>query len=610
MGVGLLLFASMLVFAVVGVAPMARAQGDPTVTVAPQKIDSGQAATLTANVTGLTPGTTYTLTWLPTVSGSCGTPPLQSGPSDTYTTGPLSSNTAYCVILNAGSQGTASAMVNVTVNPALVAPVVSVSQATVPSGQSANLNTTTPFSGGTSFFVSQWLEEAPGGGWVNLGTPFTSTAPSSPSTSTGALSSPGTWYFDLTVTDSSQTPEKVTSNIVSVTVASTSSSSSSSTSSGSSSSSSSSSSSGLSSSSSSSSQTSSANPTNGNVNPILLGALVAVLVIVGAAVAFWQRGRIFGGTKPTEGPPPPGPTGQSAAPDPCAEVLKAYNDAMDERSANPTPEAYTKEREARAKYLECLSKGKGYTDPWWHGGIEKPNTPPAPPATPPSPSAPPQPAGATPPFVPLPRTKEKQPCPDGWVPETVQVCGDEVDLVLVEAATIETNNFYQFSEEDVEKAIKGLEIFLKVAGIASKVQGALTEPAELVSAGVEGITTDGAADAALDGIKKLMKKVEKVKKAGEWKVIFPIEKFGFKCEETKECRDGDWVVTKRQFTFWDTGKPGTPPTYTYDSQSQRSGDSLQLPEEEEKVLRLARSVAQRKNDSANAKIEKCRKLCQ
>lgn len=107
----LLLCSSLLVLAVAGVAPVALAQNGLSVTVAPQKINSGQTATLTAVVTGAS--ATYTLLWYDN-SGCSGTA-VHSGTSNTFTTPPLTSTTTYCVIVSSAG-GTASTTVIVTVN--------------------------------------------------------------------------------------------------------------------------------------------------------------------------------------------------------------------------------------------------------------------------------------------------------------------------------------------------------------------------------------------------------------------------------------------------------------------------------------------------------------
>ncbi|MGC2288514.1 MAG: hypothetical protein WA688_01475 [Thermoplasmata archaeon] len=101
--------------------------------------------------------------------------------------------------------------------PALVAPTISVSPTTINSGQSSTLSTVTSFSGGASPYTCQWLVEGPGeSGYADLGSPFSCSPGVKPTVSTGALSTTGTWHFELQVADSE--PARITSNLVSVTV--------------------------------------------------------------------------------------------------------------------------------------------------------------------------------------------------------------------------------------------------------------------------------------------------------------------------------------------------------------------------------------------------------
>jgi hypothetical protein len=101
--------------------------------------------------------------------------------------------------------------------PTLTPPKIFVSPTPIYSGQSATLTTTTSFSGGASPYTCQWLVEAPGASsYSDLGSSFSCSAGSTPSTSTGTLSTTGTWHFELQVTDSE--PVTVTSNSVTVTV--------------------------------------------------------------------------------------------------------------------------------------------------------------------------------------------------------------------------------------------------------------------------------------------------------------------------------------------------------------------------------------------------------
>jgi len=121
-----------------------------------------------------------------------------------------SSGTPATVISNA---------VTVTVNSALIAPVVSVSPTTIYAGQGSTLSTTTSFSGGTSPYTCQWLVKIPSSGsYTSLGASFSCAPGDEPTASTGALSAIGTWNFELQVTDGSGTPVTVISDAVTVTV--------------------------------------------------------------------------------------------------------------------------------------------------------------------------------------------------------------------------------------------------------------------------------------------------------------------------------------------------------------------------------------------------------
>ena len=150
-----------------------------------------------------------------TVSGSAAT-------SSTYT--PSSAGTYYfkASYLGDGANngyttpcGTSGEIL--TVNPALTAPVISVSPTSVHTGHSSTLSTTTSFGGGTLAYTCQWLQEAPGAGsFSNLGSSFSCNKGDLPSTSTGTLTTAGSWQFELSVTDS--TGASVTSGAKTVTV--------------------------------------------------------------------------------------------------------------------------------------------------------------------------------------------------------------------------------------------------------------------------------------------------------------------------------------------------------------------------------------------------------
>ncbi len=105
-----------------------------------------------------------------------------------------------------------SLAVSVTVNSALVAPTVMPTPSTINQGQTSSL-TSTAVSTGTSPYTYQWLQKAPSGSYVNVGTNLASF-----SFVTSGSTVTGVWSFELQVTDSAGTPAVVTSSGVSVIV--------------------------------------------------------------------------------------------------------------------------------------------------------------------------------------------------------------------------------------------------------------------------------------------------------------------------------------------------------------------------------------------------------
>jgi len=89
--------------------------------------------------------------------------------------------------------------------------VISVSPSAIDLGQSATLSITTSPSSPYEAYTCEWLAEPPGGSYGDL-----ASSDCSSSVSTGALTSTGTWHFELQVTTSPYAP--VDSNEVTVTV--------------------------------------------------------------------------------------------------------------------------------------------------------------------------------------------------------------------------------------------------------------------------------------------------------------------------------------------------------------------------------------------------------
>ena len=107
-----------------------------------------------------------------------------------------------------------STAASVTVNLALLAPVISVDKSAIDKGQTAHFSVSTVASGGTTSYSYLWLQKTPAGSFVSTG--ITSQTFDFAPDSSAAV---GTWNFEVQVTDSASTPVVVTSNVVSIAVA-------------------------------------------------------------------------------------------------------------------------------------------------------------------------------------------------------------------------------------------------------------------------------------------------------------------------------------------------------------------------------------------------------
>ena len=180
----------------------------PTVSIAPAgplTMDVGQVQAFTATPSG----GTGTLSYQWYLDGSAvGT----NSASYSYTAA-LGSHSVTCRVTDSAPTpvtSPASNAVSVTVYSALVAPTVTPAPGTVDQGQTSSL-TSTVVSTGSGGYVYQWLEMAPSGSYVAVG----SNSASFSFVTTGSTAT-GVWSFELQVTDSASAV--VTSNSVSVTV--------------------------------------------------------------------------------------------------------------------------------------------------------------------------------------------------------------------------------------------------------------------------------------------------------------------------------------------------------------------------------------------------------
>jgi hypothetical protein len=180
--------------------------------------DVGQSVTLKAAPVQGTPP--YYYQWYTGSSCASGMA-IEGATTQSYPTGTLETvgTYSYSVRVTDGSVGTPAASAcgsaEVEVNPALASPLVSASPLSVLKGKNSTLSGS--FSGGTPAYVCQWLQEAPGGaGYAVLGSSFSCSAGVTLRMPTPALSTTGTWSFELEVADS--TGASVTSNAATVSV--------------------------------------------------------------------------------------------------------------------------------------------------------------------------------------------------------------------------------------------------------------------------------------------------------------------------------------------------------------------------------------------------------
>jgi hypothetical protein len=193
---------------------MATAFGGPTLATTTPLIDSGQSASFTLSWFGGAPPFIAKLYY--GSDPSCSIPGKQldqrtgiSGSPQSFVEPTLAVGMDYiCGAVTDSSNppkvAATTFAATVTVNPALAAPTISANPRAINTGQSSTLVTTVSFGGGTPSYTCQWLKKSPAAtSFTALGSSFTTgcTSSSKPSKSTGALTTLGTWSFELQVRD-------------------------------------------------------------------------------------------------------------------------------------------------------------------------------------------------------------------------------------------------------------------------------------------------------------------------------------------------------------------------------------------------------------------------
>ena len=207
-----LIIAFLISLSICAFASMQAKAQDLTVSVSPISwaMDVGQTETFTATPSGGT-GTYSSYQWY---VGST----LQSENSSSLSFAPASSGSySITVTVTDSSNATSdpSNVVAVTVNSALVAPTVTAAPNTVNQGQTSSLSSTAVTTG-TPAYTYQWLQKAPGGSFVDVGT---NSASYSFVTSSSTVT--GVWSFELQVTDSAGAVATSSAATVTVNVAPT-----------------------------------------------------------------------------------------------------------------------------------------------------------------------------------------------------------------------------------------------------------------------------------------------------------------------------------------------------------------------------------------------------
>jgi hypothetical protein len=135
----------------------------------------------------------------------------------------------------------------------------------------------------------------------------------------------------------------------------------------------------------------------------------------------------------------------------------------------------------------------------------------------------------------------------------------EVDLFLVSESQLVIDGAFMFDDGDADDALDRLDLTLAGVGTALSLPGAVTEtvPTLFGLAGVPGFDTTitAPAEAAAKSLRKLKERLHKLRRRGTWTLHCPLVHFRFSCRVTEECRDGQWVETRREFVGERVGKP-------------------------------------------------------
>jgi hypothetical protein len=225
------------------------------------------------------------------------------------------------------------------------------------------------------------------------------------------------------------------------------------------------------------------------------------------------------------------------------------------------------------------------------------------PSTQEKPKDPPPPPPPPPPTTTTTTSSTTDGCKDGETRKST-LCSSEVDLYILSSAQLCIDGAYLFSDDDVQKALDGLDAAKSTIDVAVGLVGAVTDPVGSIlgTLGVPSFDTitNAPTDATIDALGRLAKKFESKRKVGDWTLLCPLQHYRVSCEQTEQCKNGRWVAS-RTMTYQKVGAPrmvSSPSVAVVDPAKESS-----------RVMTQLSNYFLGRNTTAAKTIEKCAKMC-
>ena len=174
--------------------------------------------------------------------------------------------------------------------------------------------------------------------------------------------------------------------------------------------------------------------------------------------------------------------------------------------------------------------------------------------------------------------------------------------------SLDIDGAFLMGQEDVDKAMSGLEHAMVVIDLGTLAANALGNAPLAVGQWIAGkagfpsfdTITSLPADAALDGLRKLIEKMRNLRQIGTWTLSCNRYHLKAKCEVTYTCQNGHWVVTGRSMTIEQVGGP-----------TKVSAPSMHVIPPKETNAAIAKMAAyfRNANQAPQRKLDDCAKQC-